>query len=357
MKIIELNQEQFSLKNITIKFEQLNQDEHIFLSRVLKRVSSKVFLDLKSLLIFLDIDELRNLLPFFKIEEQRRQLELIIQRHQLIWSSERFRFDLTSSAIVYSIVNVTPDSFYDGSVDHLQVDYILKRVESDLENGAAVIELGGKSSRPGYADISPEEEWLRLEKPLKAIKQHFPQAIVAIDTDEALVMERTLDLGADIINDIDGFDTHEKLEVIQNYRPAVVAMNNGRAGFNFADNVFDELPLFFEEKAKELRAIGLKNEQICIDPGVGFFKGDSGLDSVQRLKATERLTHLGLPVMVAISRKSFMESIFNVVSKDRLFSTLMLEAQMILDGGRILRVHDVKETKVLIDAVKRYKEI
>ncbi|MGV7835614.1 dihydropteroate synthase, partial [Mycobacterium kansasii] len=86
----------------------------------------------------------------------------------------------------------------------------------------------------------------------------------------------------DIINDIDGFDTNDKLKVVEKYQPAVVAMNNGRAGFSYADNVYEELPLFFENKKEELLQLGLKTEQIVIDPGVGFFNGDSGSDSLAR---------------------------------------------------------------------------
>lgn len=109
-------------------------------------------------------------------------------------------------------------------------------------------------------------------------------------------------------------------------------------------------------KKEELLQLGLKAEQIVIDPGVGFFNGDSGSDSLERVKATEILSRIGLPLMIAISRKSFMGKLFNAQGDERLFSSLVLEAQMVADGGRILRVHDVKETKRLLDAIEIYKE-
>ena len=355
MKITELNREQFSLKNIVIQFSELQPQEAQDLMNKLQRIANKIQLNAQTLIAIFDIDELTLFGKNLSEKAQIQTIEQINQRHQLIWSGKNFQFDLTREPIIYSIVNVTPDSFYDGATKNLEMVHILKRVETDLEKGAAVLELGGKSSRPGYSDISPEEEWKRLEKPLREIRKTFPQAVLAVDTDEAFVMERALEVGVDIINDIDGFDTKEKLKIVKQYQPAVVAMNNGRTGFHYADNVFEELPEFFMRKHEELIDTGLKREQICIDPGVGFFKGPSGQDSLNRIKTTEILTRLELPVMIAISRKSFMGNIFGVDVDERLFSTLMLEAQMVLDGGRILRVHDVKETKHLLDAIKIYK--
>lgn len=356
IKISELAQDNFSLKNIGIKFAEISAQERLWLNQKLERNGSKVWLTPDEHLLFLSIDELAFLIEHFEEGMIKSQLRTIYDRHLVIFSGKNFRFDLTRKPIVYSIVNVTPDSFYDGAAENLTLSHILKRVESDLENGAAVLELGGKSSRPGYSDISPREEWQRLEKPLKEIKKHFPEAILAVDSDEAEVMEAALDAGVDIINDIDGFDQPDKLQVIEHYRPAVVAMNNGRQGFKYANNVFEELPAFFQHKSQELQELGLHKEQICVDAGVGFFSGDSGVDSVQRVKTTEMLSRLGLPVMIAISRKSFMGNVFGVNGEERLFSTLMFEAQMVADGGRILRVHDVKETKRLLDAIEIYQK-
>lgn len=355
MKIIELNQDQFSLKNIMIQFECESSKEVAELMKKLHRNGNKVQLTEHSILVTFDIFELSLFVESLQASSDKQELQNILHRHQLIWSGNNFSFDLTKKSIVYSILNITPDSFYDGAPENLSLSHILKRAESDIEHGAAVLELGGKSSRPGYSDITPEEEWLRLETPLKEIRKNFPQSVLAVDTDEAYVMERVLDIGVDIVNDIDGFDTVDKLKIVENYHPSVVAMNNGRAGFSYADNVYEELSQFFLKKSGELSQLGLKREQICIDPGVGFFTGPSGSDSVQRINTTEILTRLGLPVMIAISRKSFMGNIFGVDADERLFSTLMFEAKMMLEGGRILRVHDVAETKRLIDAVELYK--
>ena len=105
---------------------------------------------------------------------------------------------------------------------------------------------------------------------MQSIRKAFPEAVIAIDTDEAYVMQRVLDAGADIINDIDGFDTPEKLQLMQEYQPALVAMNNGRAGMHYADNVYQELPVYFTEKQKELNQLDIANAQICVDQALVF---------------------------------------------------------------------------------------
>ncbi|MEG1531135.1 MAG: dihydropteroate synthase [Lactococcus sp.] len=356
MKIIEKNTECFSLKHISICFTEMSSQEQAKLDNLLYRVRAKTLVDKHDLLAFLTIYELADLIKVWPVSQEKLALERIFKRHQIIWSGQNFSFDLTLDPIVYSIVNVTPDSFYDGAEENLNLDFILQRVEQDLQEGAQVIELGGKSSRPGYADISPEEEWQRLAQPLQNIRQAFPEAVIAIDTDEAYVMQRVLDAGADIINDIDGFDTPEKLQLMQEYQPALVAMNNGRAGMNYADNAYQELPAYFTEKQKEFNQLDIANAQICVDPGVGFSGGATGIDSLQRVKTTELLTNLGLPVMIAISRKSFMTNLLNMEVDERLLSTLILENQMMMDGGRVLRVHDVAATRRLIENFKIYQK-
>lgn len=356
MKIIEQNTDSYSLTHLAIRFADCSSQDLGNLDKILFRVGAKTLLAEQEMLAFFTIYQLSELIEYWPFSQGKSDLEMIFKRQQILWSGKNFSIDLTLDPIIYGIVNVTPDSFYDGAEENLTMDYILRRVEQDLQEGAHVIELGGKSSRPGYADISPEEEWQRLAQPLRSIRKAFPESIIAIDTDEAYVMQRVLDEGADIINDIDGFDTAEKLKLLQEYQPALVAMNNGRAGMRYADNVYQELPAYFADKQKELNAYGIANIQICTDPGVGFSGGATGIDSLQRLKTTEILSRLGLPVMIAISRKSFMTNLFNMEVDERLFSTLILEAQMMMAGGRVLRVHDVKATKRLVENFKIYQK-
>ena len=356
MKIEELNTQSYSLNHISICFSELTEIKRQTIMKKLFRVGNKVMIDETTLIVLFDSFELEKQINHWDDPNEKAQLQQILNRQKIVWSGAHFNFDLTNQPIVYTIMNITPDSFHDGAQENLNVDSFLKKVENQLIDGASVIELGGKSSRPGYLDITPNQEWLRLEKPLKALKKQFPDVTVAIDTDEPEVMERVLDCGVDIINDIDGFDTDEKLKVIEQYRPSVVAMNNGRTPFLYSDDVFEELSGFYEHKKQELLHTGLKKEQICTDPGVGFYDPNRGGDSLERAKSSELLSRFGLPVMIAISHKRFLSQDFGFSDQDRGFGNLMLEAQMIADGGRVLRVHDTKDTKLLIDGFKKYKQ-
>lgn len=354
MEITEVNDGAKSLKAIGLQFSAMTAAECSWLEGELKGNLTLSRLDEETLLSFINVYELRHLKENAFDTNVQAQIDAIWEKHRIIWRGQKFTFDLTCQPLVYSIINVTPDSFYDGAAEHLSTDYAVQRAAADLTAGADVIELGGKSSRPGYDDISPEEEWQRLAEPLRQIRQQFPTAVIAVDTDEPYLMEQVLEAGADIINDIDGFDTPEKLAVLAKYKPAVVVMNNGRAGLQYADNVADELVPYFTAKQAELTAIGLTADQLCLDAGVGFTNGASGLDSLIRTQATGPLTTLGLPVMVAISRKSYLKNIFGADGEERLVATMLLEQIMMQDGARVLRVHDAAVTRRLIDGFNKY---
>lgn len=281
-------------------------------------------------------------------DQELSKLENIYENRRIFWKGKRFNFELTRDPIVYSIVNCTPDSFYDGDRERT-TSQILDRIKSDLANGASVIELGGKSSKPNFDDISPEEEWGRLDPVLKAIKEIRPDAILAVDTNEDYVMERLLEkYDIDIINDIDGFDTERKLELIKEYKPAVVAMSNEReVKYNEPSDMND----YFEEKIKQLLELGLEKEKITIDPGVGFYLKSSPEKDIQKIMQLSELNQFQLPVMIAISRKGFLGEFFDIRLKDRLLATLIVEFFMVQNGGRLLRVHDVAETRDLLNII------
>ena len=357
MKIEALNQEQHSLGNIPVLFDDLTADERVFLLHRFYRQARKTLLSPSRLLVFFDSFELTDWLNRWENPQEKACLADILKAQHIIFKGQNFEFDLTTEPIVYTIMNVTPDSFHDGAQENLELPHFLKKAEAQLEAGSHVLELGGKSSRPGYEDISPEAEWKRLEQPLRALKQSFPEAVIAIDTDEADVMERVLDAGADIINDINGFDRPEKLSLLTAYKPAVVVMNNGRQPNVYREDLAEELTQYFSYKKDELLALGLSNENICTDPGVGFYSKERGADSLERAKTTEILARLGMPVMIAISHKRFLSQDFGLSEDERMIGNLMLEAQMIADGGRVLRVHDASATKRMIDAYKTYKRV
>lgn len=268
------------------------------------------------------------------------------------WSGKRFDFDLSSGPIICSIVNCTPDSFYDGN-KLTTLEQTLEKVEQDIANGASIIELGGKSTKPGFKDISYKDEWKRVSPVIDSITKRFPTIPLSLDTNNSKVMKKALDTyNIDIINDIDGFETEEKLSIIQEYKPSVVVMDNGRNKSEFRNQEH-----FFEKTKNSLINHGLSKNQIVIDPGVGFSNQGDPVEDFCRMKAIKNLQSLEMPLMIAISRKSFMGKLFGIEVNDRLMPTLILESLMISSGGNILRVHDVKQTKQMIDLLNYYNEL
>nr|WP_283678169.1 dihydropteroate synthase [Lentilactobacillus sp. Marseille-Q4993] len=197
------------------------------------------------------------------------QITKIIDSSKLYFTGRNFSFDITSKPLIYSILNLTPDSFYDGGVNN-SVDGVLHRIETELEQGASIFEVGGKSSKPHFDDISASEEWNRLVPYLKQIHREFPNLVLAIDSNTPEVMKYALDDGIQIINDIDGFDSKEKLNLVEQYQPSVVSMFNGRNFDEHPDTLTDTMNGFFEQNLKDLLSTGIKPENIVLDPGVGF---------------------------------------------------------------------------------------
>jgi dihydropteroate synthase len=276
------------------------------------------------------------------------------EKSQVIWQGKNFKFDLTDEAIIYSIVNCTPDSFYAGSQYH-QVSAVLKKVADDLENGAAVIELGGKSTRPNHQVITAEEEWQRIKPALQAVKSEFPDTVLAVDTDSADVMKWALDeYGVDIINDVTSLNEPEKLAIVEQYQPSIVLMESGQ---NNSANEALNLGEYFTKRIEQFADIGIAREQICIDPGIGFSFQRDVHEDMMRIKMVQRLAEMNVAIMAAISRKSFIGKRLDLEVDERLMPTLLFEMLMVRDGARVLRVHDVKETKQMLEVLKYYDEV
>ena len=334
-------------KNELNKFGNFLEDKNVFsFNQDKKIVGIFKYFELKQLAEILKKEN------SFEFENGINKLKDILQKSKLIWKGNNFEFDLTTETVIYSILNITPDSFYDGGRNS-SVDKVLKRIEADIKNGAKIFEFGGKSSKPNFDDISAQEEWNRIEKYIEAVKKEFPDVVLALDSDTEEVIEKGLDAGIDIINDFNGFASEGKLKLVEKYKPALVIMNNGR---------FDEIPNlknYFDERVKAILGTGIEREKISIDPGVGYSSNNSmnTPEDMERIKSVKYLRDMKLPIMVAISRKSFNEKIFGLSLEERLMGTLMFESLMVQDGGRILRVHDVKETRDILNMLEVYNKI
>lgn len=262
--------------------------------------------------------------------------------------------DLTIPRVM-GILNVTPDSFYDGG-KYTKETSILKRVETILDQGATFIDLGAYSSRPGANQVSQQEEIQRSVPITKLILKHFPDALISVDTFRAEVARQNIESGASLINDISGglldpqmLPTVGKLQV-----PYILMHMKGdpktmqqNTQYN---NLIKDLLYYFSERIAEARSH--KINDIIVDPGFGFAKS---LDQNYELMAKLDLLHiLKLPLFVGISRKSMIYNLLGTDPKEALNGTTSLNTLALDKGAHILRVHDVKPA---IECVKIHQMI
>ncbi len=260
--------------------------------------------------------------------------------------------------LVMAIVNITPDSFYDGN-KYVNVNDVLKDVEEKIKQGADIIDIGAASSRPGAIEISETEEWNRLENILTEIRSQFKDIFISVDTYRSTIAEKSCQLGVDIINDISGgnFDTEMFKTVARLKIPYVLMHIKGKPqtmqinpGYQ---NVFEEVKNELFVKANILKGLGF--DKIIIDPGFGF--GKTVAHNFKLLKNIQELKTLGFPVLAGLSRKSMINKIIKTNPVTALNGTTVLNTIALLNGSNILRVHDVDEAKQAIELVEFYKNI
>lgn len=261
-----------------------------------------------------------------------------------------------SQPLIMAIVNLTPDSFYDGGKFD-SVNDVIRDVEEKICLGADIIDIGAASSRPNAAEISEVEEWNRLRGVLEALRKHFPDIIISVDTYRSTVATKSADLGANIINDISGgnldakmFETVAHLDlpyVLMHMTGTPQTMQQNPPMQNAADEVKDE----FVKKIKKL--LGLGFSKIILDPGFGF--GKSVENNYQLLKSLQNYSDLGFPVLAGVSRKSMINKVIGTNPVTALNGTTVLNTIALLNGATILRVHDVTEARQAIRLVSFYK--
>lgn len=249
-----------------------------------------------------------------------------------------------SGPVVMGILNVTPDSFYDGG-RYVMPENAMMRAEEMLEQGATILDLGAVSTRPGAAQPDAEEEWNRLRPVLEEVRGAFPSVLISVDTYRAEIAQRAADRGANIINDISGGNPDPKMyTVIAKNALTYVCMHmqgtpeTMQKSPQYVD-VVKELTTFFAEKTKALHNAGVEN--VIIDPGFGF--GKEVHHNYQLLKELESFTRFEKPVLVGVSRKSMITRLLDVKKEDALNGTTAVHMIALEKGANILRVHDVKE--------------
>jgi dihydropteroate synthase len=251
--------------------------------------------------------------------------------------------DLSTPAIM-GILNLTDDSFYDGG-QHNSIKKALLQTEKMLEDGAKIIDIGAYSSRPKAKHISLDDEWQRLEKTLQIINKEFPKAILSVDTFRSEIARRSVDNGADIINDISAGNLDlEMFDIVTDLNVPYIMMHMQGTPQTMQDNphydcIEKEVANYFLNKVKTLQQKGLS--KIIIDPGFGF--GKTLEHNYQLLNNLEELHTLELPLLVGISRKSIVYKVLETDAKNSLNGTTAIHALCLSKGASILRVHDVKE--------------
>ena len=257
-----------------------------------------------------------------------------------------FSFD---KPLIMGIINMTPDSFFDGG-KYNSCDKALVKIENMLDQGASIIDIGGCSTRPGSESISISEEWNRIEKIIKQSIKFFPKIIISVDTFRSDIAKRALIEGASIINDISGGSYDSNMyKVVSNFKAPYVLMHlrgipkNMMEKTNY-ENLMVELLKYFSKKIKRLNKFGIND--VILDPGFGFAKDYN--QNYEILKNLSLLKKFNLPILVGLSRKSFVKKKFGSSNVDSLKGTIKLNEIAINNGANILRVHDVKENLFLI---------
>ena len=261
--------------------------------------------------------------------------------------------------LIMGIVNVTPDSFFDGG-KHNKPDAAYEHALMLLEQGAEILDIGGESSRPGSAPVSLQEELDRVcpvvERLAKLAKSGYSSGgkprefYISVDTVKAKVAAETMKLGAHIINDISACAMDPNmLQTVADTKAAVV-LNHIRGNFGTMQqdfkpytNVVQEVREELLSQVKKLLDLGVEREKICIDPGIGF--GKTAQDNIDLMKSTEEFLKDGYPVLIGTSRKSYIGKMPGLENSDLLIPTVTAGIVAVLSGASCIRVHDVKEAK------------
>ncbi|GLR17450.1 dihydropteroate synthase [Portibacter lacus] len=254
---------------------------------------------------------------------------------------------------IMGILNVTPDSFYDGNKFNA-VDAAILQVSKMITEGVDILDIGAASSRPGAETLTAEEEISRLKPILSEIKNQFPELIISVDTYLSKVAYFAINNGAQIINDISAFEIDSKmLDVVEETQAPYVLMHmKGQPRTMQAnpsyESVTEEVLKFCIKKIEQLKARSVKD--YIVDPGFGF--GKSIDDNYKLFMNLEVFKLLEAPILVGISRKSMIYKLLGITAKESLSATSALHLQSLFMGANILRVHDVKEAKQTIDLYK-----
>lgn len=251
------------------------------------------------------------------------------------WKCKSKTITYGEKILIMGIVNVTPDSFSDGG-KWLDGEAAVQHALELEKQGADILDLGAQSTRPGYKEISAEEEWSRLESVLPALRQKTDLP-VSVDTYFPYVAERAIANGADIVNDISGIINPDMARIVKKTGAGWIIMHNG-AGAS------EDVKAFFEKALRECEALGINKNQLCFDMGIGF-----GKDIEENLDLIANVPHYkpdGFPLLLGTSRKRVIGAASQQpVVQERVYGNIAADTAAVFGGVDIIRIHDVKNEK------------
>ena len=246
---------------------------------------------------------------------------------------------------VMGILNITPDSFYEGSRVSALAD-VVARAGQMLEQGAQVLDIGGESTRPGSDSVDGDEERRRVLPVIEALRREYPEAVLSVDTYRADTAEAALSVGADIINDISAMEADARMaDVVVRRKAPIILMHMRGTPKNMQQNcqyqdVVQEVAVYLAQRAELLREQGVGADKIILDPGIGFAKDVE--QNLRLMRDLHVLTSFGYPVLLAASRKSTIGAVLGgIPAAERLEGTIATSLQAVYAGAQMVRVHDV----------------
>jgi dihydropteroate synthase len=289
-------------------------------------------------------------LPTFLRNKINNDLRIIIKKNK---NFSNLNFNKTVN--IMGILNLTPDSFSDGGKFNNK-NKGLKHAKDLFKFGADIVDIGGESTRPGSKTISSNKEWNRIEKIIKKISKKIP---LSLDTRKSEIMKKGIKAGVELINDVSGLEhdiktinilkEHKTPFVIHHSQGTPENMQNNPSYKNELLDIYD----FFEEKIKYLRSIGIKHNNIIIDPGIGF--GKNLKHNMNLIKNISIFHSLGFPILLGLSRKKFIKDLSGEnETKERIGGTVASSIYSMMQGVQILRIHDVNE---IIQSIKVFKQL
>jgi len=262
-----------------------------------------------------------------------------------ILKCRQYRLDLSKKTLIIGVLNVTPDSFSDSKA-FLRPEAAYKRALQIEEEGADIIDIGGESTRPGSLSVSQEEEIRRVIPVLKRLRRKL-KIPISVDTTKSAVAKAALEEGASMINDISGLRADREIaSLCAEYSAGLIIMHmrgkprTMQKSPRYSD-LLSDIRLYLEKGLEIARARGVKRESIVVDPGIGFGKTLS--DNLKLIDRIPFFKRMGFPVLIGLSRKSFIGKINKLKVHERLVPTIAANAISIYNGADIIRVHDVKE--------------